>query len=603
MGAPKPIENEKPPNQDGPAANTFDDGDPGDAFNADIILGHLGKMGWFQIKYLFCIGYGLLFPTSCILIYVFVGGVPAYRCFVDGCDDPIDPEYKADWLNGTALNSLLATPRAWRCNYQDFDTIPNATTPECAYNNYTVNATCHNWIFDKSVFTRTIVTDYLLVCDESWKITFGSFITMLGVLLGAFFLGPLPDLIGRRTSVVVLGTWMAAFGIGSCFAPNFDAFAGLRFLTGMGGVAVLQALIIWGLEAQAPVMRIKFICLIYCFQSIGNLISGLLAYFIRDWIILQLCLFVPMGTMVVTYFILPESTRWLTVKKKYPEAKEIYENAAKLNKKTIPAYLLVIPSDEPSKGIEAEGAPPAPADHDSNPLSSAAQVLKTGTLLIRLLILCGTWLAQFLCYYGLSYAASNLSADIHFNYILVILVEIPAYVSGMFAMDYFGRRLILNFTLLAGGSFCLVAGLISKEYNTVIIVFSLMGKFCTSMLTVANNVFTFELFPTVSRGITIALCSTSGKVGAIIAPYIAAMGVVNRSLPYVIFGAISLVIGVFTLLLPETKGLPIPATIQQAIDLDKTKIDITVLWRKRNPCCRAKGPASTDASNNSDATL
>lgn len=103
---------------------------------------------------------------------------------------------------------------------------------------------------------------------------------------------------------------------------------------------------------------------------------------------------------------------------------------------------------------------------------------------------------------------------------------------------------------------------------------------------------------------------------------------VNRSLPYVIFGAISLVIGVFTLLLPETKGLPIPATIQQAIDLDKcviyipesisirdkgrcnkltflfrTKIDITVLWRKRNPCCRAKGPASTDASNNSDATL
>jgi OCT family organic cation transporter-like MFS transporter 4/5 len=43
------------------------------------------------------------------------------------------------------------------------------------------------------------------------------------------------------------------------------------------------------------------------------------------------------------------------------------------------------------------------------------------------------------------------------------------------------------------------------------------------MLTVANNAFTFELFPTVSRGITIALCSTSGKVGAIIAPYIAAM--------------------------------------------------------------------------------
>ena len=37
-------------------------------------------------------------------------------------------------------------------------------------------------------------TQYTLVCQESWKVTFGSFITMLGILLGAFFLGPLPDL-------------------------------------------------------------------------------------------------------------------------------------------------------------------------------------------------------------------------------------------------------------------------------------------------------------------------------------------------------------------------------------------------------------------------
>lgn len=53
-----------------------------------------------------------------------------------------------------------------------------------------------------------------------------------------------------------------------------------------------------------------------------------------------------------------------------------------------------------------------------------------------------------------------------------------------------------------------------------------MGKFCTAMLTVANNAFAFELFPTVSRGITIALCSTSGKIGAVIAPYIAAMVII-----------------------------------------------------------------------------
>ena len=117
---------------------------------------------------------------------------------------------------------------------------------------------------------------------------------------------------------------------------------------------------------------------------------------------------------------LPESTRWLAAKKKYAEAKVIYEKAAKLNKKEIPAYLLVVPSEHTSKASEADGAPPAAAAHDANPLKSAIKVLKTPCLLIRLLILCGTWLAQFLCYYGLSYAASNLSSDIHLNYILVM---------------------------------------------------------------------------------------------------------------------------------------------------------------------------------------
>ena len=141
------------------------------------------------------------------------------RCFVNGCDDPDDPVYKADWINETIFNNIKKHPRDWRCVYQDFDIIPNADTPSCA-TNYTANKTCDAWVFDDSVFTKTIVIDvshfllinfndcliwtimwkivcatqYTLVCQESWKVTFGSFITMLGILLGAFFLGPLPDL-------------------------------------------------------------------------------------------------------------------------------------------------------------------------------------------------------------------------------------------------------------------------------------------------------------------------------------------------------------------------------------------------------------------------
>lgn len=78
MGAPKSIENEKPPNSDS-SSNNYNEAD---AFNADIILTKLGRIGWFQVKYVLCVGYGLLFPTAAILIYTFVGGVPAHRCCI-----------------------------------------------------------------------------------------------------------------------------------------------------------------------------------------------------------------------------------------------------------------------------------------------------------------------------------------------------------------------------------------------------------------------------------------------------------------------------------------------------------------------------------------
>lgn len=53
---------------------------------------------------------------------------------------------------------------------------------------------------------------------------------------------------------------------------------------------------------MASNVRVKFIFVIYCFQSLGNLLTGLLAYFVRGWVTLQLCLFVPM-TVIVSYFL------------------------------------------------------------------------------------------------------------------------------------------------------------------------------------------------------------------------------------------------------------------------------------------------------------
>ena len=63
-------------------------------------------------------------------------------------------------------------------------------------------------------------------------------------------------------------------------------------------------------------------------------------------------------------------------------------------------------------------------------------------------------------------AASDLSSDLFVNYILVILVEIPANFFCVYAMDKFGRKPLLVFSLILAGVTCIAAGLLA-EYTDI----------------------------------------------------------------------------------------------------------------------------------------
>ena len=105
--------------------------------------------------------------------------------------------------------------------------------------------------------------------------------------------------------------------------------------------------------------------------SIGGGLLGLVAYLIRDWRTLQMCVSIPMITMVaITWYqshfltqlewitwlksciinwvwirYLPESTRWLITKKRYVEARALILEAARVNNKHVPEHLLIVPND------------------------------------------------------------------------------------------------------------------------------------------------------------------------------------------------------------------------------------------------------------------
>ena len=55
----------------------------------------------------------------------------------------------------------------------------------------------------------------------------------------------------------------------------------------------------------------------------------------------------------------------------------------------------------------------------------------------------------------------------------------------------------------------------------------------------------------------------SSRVGGILAPLILLLGDYWEPLPYVVFGSLAVLAGLTSLLLPETKGKPLPETLEE----------------------------------------
>ena len=67
--------------------------------------------------------------------------------------------------------------------------------------------------------------------------------------------------------------------------------------------------------------------------AIGECLVCLIAYLVRDWRVFTLVSSLPcLLSVILLYFVLPESPRWLISKGRYKEAKKIMLHAAKMNK-------------------------------------------------------------------------------------------------------------------------------------------------------------------------------------------------------------------------------------------------------------------------------
>lgn len=69
--------------------------------------------------------------------------------------------------------------------------------------------------------------------------------------------------------------------------------------------------------------------------AVGLVVLGGVAWLIQPWRYMIMVLHIPCFLIIIYYWILSESVRWLLSKQKFEEAKVVLEKAAKANKKEI----------------------------------------------------------------------------------------------------------------------------------------------------------------------------------------------------------------------------------------------------------------------------
>ena len=99
--------------------------------------------------------------------------------------------------------------------------------------------------------------------------------------------------------------------------------------------------------------------------------------------------------------------------------------------------------------------------------------------------------------------------------------------------------------------------------------FYLLGKHLAGLAFGMCYLYTSELYPTSLRGTATGSCSTMARVGGVIALVIAPLNRIWESLPMTIYGSVAVIAGLFAIAFPETTGLKMPETIEEAINIGK----------------------------------
>ncbi|XP_030756002.1 organic cation transporter protein-like [Sitophilus oryzae] len=428
-------------------------------------------------------------------------------------------------------------------------TISDNISDLCTNNTDTTMVRCTNWLFAGE--GSTIVSDFQLVCDRKKLINLSEMMFLAGVAVGGLVSGMVSDKYGRKKTLIASVFMQCSLGTMVAFAPWFELYVVLRCCLGFFSVSVVFSGFVLAIELVGGHWR-TITGISYLFPvSLGYCTIAGLAYLLQDWRHLQLAVSLPGVAFLGTWFLLPESPRWLLALGRTKEVLQILETAAKWNNKELPSNL-------DKQLIPEEG------DQEENKNVGVKDLFKTAPMRTKTLILFLIWFGVYLVYYGLVLNIGNIGGNIYVNSVLTGLVEVPAVALSIFILIKGGRRWPLALTMIFSGIFAALAipvSWISQDLQWLITTFTMTSKFCISSSNAIMPVFTAELYPTIIRNIGVGAANVPAGIALMLVPYLWELVHLHTSLPLLVIAIFGIVGGASTLFLPETGSKPLENTL------------------------------------------
>ncbi|XP_047537696.1 organic cation transporter protein-like [Vanessa atalanta] len=442
---------------------------------------------------------------------------------------------------------LFLTPNLtfWCSNFGDNTTSTGQ--------NMTCYDDCIEYSYDTSPFGNTIISEWDLVCDRAWLASFTQMVLQFGILIGSILFGFLSDRYGRKNTFLVSVVALVAFGFGIPFSPNYITFTVLRFLMGIATAGTMVISFVIVMETVGSNYREICGCLFQMPFIIGFILIPVFAYFYRNWNDYSLALAIPSVIYLGYFFVLTESPRWLVSVGKVDEATKLVTRAAKLN--GLPTSKVEETLKKMSEKIQEESTAVKPNYSD----------LFKGSMLIKTVTSCIIWMITGLTYYGFNQYISQTSPDPFLTVGAMGVIQVPSILVSIWLLRHFARKLVVIGFFILGGLCVLALGVMPDTF-WVTLSLGCIGISCVSLVTTCIYIYTSELFPTVVRNMGMGACSTSMRVGSMIAPFVSNLSTTVPWMPNVIFGLAPIVAALICLLLPETKGTALPDSLKEVKD-------------------------------------